>query len=319
MKRLMPSSLVNISGTGFLQTNPNCLKADLFAITLPTGTVMYVTEGQWDITVPSGTPGWTGATTTFLATTYGRWSRGSITSEAGFGLAANSMSLTCVPQQGTSYPGLSLGILSAAFNGLFDVSKISVYTAYMPMGGYGNVSNGIETKFFGFIEKITKINRTVVEFECQDPLYLLNEKIPKRLIQSSCPWSFGDSNCNVAGGLAAFTQTFTATSGSTQTLLIPATAFTQAVGYFSQGFVTCTGGQNNGLSQTVKLHDASGHLQLNVSWILPVAIGDTFSAVAGCEKSVTACATRKTAAGGSVNNQIHFGGAIDVPVPITGL
>jgi uncharacterized phage protein (TIGR02218 family) len=312
MKRLMPSSLIT-----FLQLNPNCLKADLFAITLPTGTVMYVTEGQWDITVPSGTNGWTGATTTFLSTTYGRWSRGPITSEAGFNLNANSMSLTCVPQQGTSYPGLSLGILGAAFNGLFDVSKISVYTAYMPLGGYGNVSNGIETKFTGFIEKITKINRTVVEFECQDPLFLLNERIPKRLIQSSCPWSFCDANCTLSA--ATYTVSFTASSSSTSTTLVPTSAFSQATGYFSQGVVTCTAGQNSGLSQTVKLHDTSGHLQMNVPWILPVASGDTFSVIAGCDKSATACATRKTAAGGSVNNQIHFGGAIDVPVPVSGV
>ena len=312
MKRLMPSSLIT-----FLQQNPNCLKADLFAITLPTGTVIYVTEGQWDITVPSGTPGWTGATTTFLATTYGRWTRGPITSEAGFSLNANSMSLTCVPQQGTAYPGSSVGLLFGAFNGLFDVSKVSVFTAYMPLSGYGNVSNGIETKFFGFIEKITKINRTIVEFECQDPLYLLNEKVPKRLIQSSCPWSFCDANCTLSA--ATYTQTFTAKTGSTQTTLIPVTAFTQATGYFTQGVVTCTLGPNIGLSQTVKLHDATGHLNVNVPWLLPVAAGNTFSVIAGCDKSATACKTRKTAGGSSVDNSIHFGGAIDVPVPVSGV
>ena len=309
----MPSTLIT-----FLQQNPNCLKADLFVITLPTGTVIYVTEGQFDITVPSGTPGWAGATHTFLSTTYGKWTRGPITSEAGFSLSANSMQLTCVPQQNTAFPSASIGILAAAFNGLFDASTVSIFTCYMPIGNYGNVSAGIETKFVGFIEKINKINRTVVEFEVQDPLYLLNEKVPKRLVQSSCPWSFGDSNCNVAGGLAAFTQAFTATTGSNQTTLVPVTAFSQAAGYFTQGVVTCTAGANAGLSQTVKLH-ASGNLQVMFPWILPVTVGNTFTVVAGCDKSVTACKTRKTAAGGAVDNSIHFGGAIDVPVPITGL
>jgi hypothetical protein len=43
-----------------LQANPNCLKADCFVVTLPTGLTMYVTEGQFDLIIPSGTNGWTG-------------------------------------------------------------------------------------------------------------------------------------------------------------------------------------------------------------------------------------------------------------------
>ncbi len=308
MKRLIPAGLIT-----FLQQNPNCLKADLFVITLPTGTTIYVTEGQRDIVVPTGTSGmpagWT--TQTFLSTTYGRWKRGAITSEASFALSANSMTLTCEPQQGTAYPGMTIGLLNAAFNGLFDASLVTVYTAYMPSGSYGNVSNGIETKFVGFIEKIQDINRTKVEVDVPDPMYLLNEKVPKRLIQAPCPWSFGDGNCNVPGGIGAFTQAFTAKTGSTQWVLIPVTAFTQAAGDFTQGVAKCVTGANSGLSQTVKLH-AAGNLTMTVPWLLPVAAGDTFTVVTGCDKSVTRCTQR-------FNNKVHFGGATEVPVPIQGM
>ena len=41
MKRLMSSTLI-----AWLAVNKNCLKSDLFQITLPTGTVFYATEGQ---------------------------------------------------------------------------------------------------------------------------------------------------------------------------------------------------------------------------------------------------------------------------------
>ena len=68
-------------------------------------------------------------------------------------------------------------------------------------------------------------------------------------------------------GPAAYTVAFTAKSGSTQWLLTPTSAFTQAVGYFTQGVVTCTSGANNGLAQTVKLHDASGNLELMQPWL----------------------------------------------------
>jgi uncharacterized phage protein (TIGR02218 family) len=309
MKRIMPSGLIS-----YLQANPNVSKADLFVITLVNGQVIYATEGQFSITVPSGTSGWTGSTTTFHSTIYGRWERGPITSEASFDLNANSMALTCVPQPGTAYPGLNLGILAAAFNGLFDASTISVYTAYMPSNEYGNVSAGIETKFFGFIEKITDINRSHVEFECQDPLYLLNQKIPARIIQSGCQWSFCDSNCGLLA--SNYTISFTAKFGSTQSTLTPSTAFTQATGYFSQGVITCTSGDNLGLSQTVKLHDSSGNLEMTLPWLMPVQVGDTYSVIKGCDKSATMCAETILPNGSVVNNLVHFSGAIAVPQPL---
>jgi uncharacterized phage protein (TIGR02218 family) len=295
----MPSSLIT-----FLQNNPNCIKADLFSIVLPTGTTMYMTEGEFDIVVPTGTAGWSGPTTIFYATQYGRWSRGQIESSASFSFEAGTMDLTCIAQQTNLYPGTSVGILSAALNGLLDAATINVYTAYMPLNHYGNVSNGIETKFAGQLTNIEEINRNQAKFNCADYLYLLNVKVPSRIIQSNCPWSFADSNCNA--NAAAYTTTFTAKTGSTNWTLVPTTAFTQAAGYFNQGVVKCTGGNNSGLSASVKSH-ASGNLTVMLPWIMPIAAGDTFSVIAGCDKSATTC-TQK------FNNLIHFGGMPLVPV-----
>jgi uncharacterized phage protein (TIGR02218 family) len=303
----MPSSLI-----AFLQ-NPayrSVLKQDLFAITLPTGTTIYTTEGQWDITVPSGTPGWSGSTTTFHSTTYGVWNRGAITSEAGFNMDANSMTLTCVPQPGTAYPNLSVGLLNAALNGLFDASSVTVYTTYNPIGNYGNVSQGLETKFQGTITKINNINRIKVEFDCGDPMYLLNMKIPTRTFQPDCPWSVTDGNCGLsASGKDTngyyMTQAFTAASGSTQWILEPTTAFSQPNGYFTQGVVTCTAGNNKGLSQTCKLH-ASGSLWMMNPFLLSVNSGDTFSALVGCDKTLSTCQTKFA-------NSLQFGGTPFTP------
>lgn len=309
MKRLMPSSLIT-----FLQNNRNCIKADCFAITLPTGTVMYVTEGQREITIPSGTNGWAGATTTFFAGKYGRWSRGAIITQAGFSLSANTMSLICIPQQNTQYPGLATGILSAALNHLFDAAQVTVYTVYMPIGNYGNVSNGVETKFQGTITRVPSLGRNKLEFECADPLYLLNMKVPSRLMQTQCPWSFCDANCTLP--TSDYTVAFTAASGSTQTVLTPASAFSQAAAYFNQGVVTCLSGANAGLSATVKIH-AGGNITVMVPWILPIAAGDTFSVIKGCDKTVTMCKGTIKAAGTTLDNSINFGGTPFAPVPST--
>jgi uncharacterized phage protein (TIGR02218 family) len=309
MKRLMPSSLVS-----FLQNTSyrNVLKSDLFQIVLPTAQVLNVCEGQFHINVPSGTPGWTGTTTNFSANASGRWSRGAITSEASFDLEANTMSLICVAQPTTTYPGLNVSILNAARNGLFDAATVTVYTAYMPLGQYGNVSAGIETKFSGTITQIKDINRTKVEFECADPLYLLNMKVPTRLFQPDCPWSFGDGNCNPPGGAAAYTQDFTAATNSTVWVLYPATALPQAAGYFTQGVCTCTSGNNSGLSQTVKVH-GSGTLTMMNPWLLPVMVGDTFAVIKGCDRTLTTCHATKTAAGVAADNSANFGGTPFVP------
>ena len=297
----MPYGLIT-----WLQSNPNCVRADLFTIALPNGQAIHATSGQFDITVPSGTAGWTGATTTFHANQYGVWERGAITSTAGFDLSANTMTLTCIPQPSTPYPGLTVGLLSAALNSLFDAAVVTVQTVYMPFGDYGDVSSGVERKFVGQITTIDDISRNKVMFTCADYLYLLNLKVPSRLIQSNCPWSFADVNCGLTA--SSYTETFTADTGTTKWSLKPASAFTAASGYYTQGVVKCLTGTNAGLSQCVKSHDTTGKLQLMYPWLLTPAVGDTFSVIAGCDKSVSTC-------GQKFSNTIHFGGQPFVPVP----
>ena len=321
MKRLMPSTLI-----AYLQTNPRVIRADLFALTLPTGTVVYVTDGQFSITVPSGTAGFPvsspAVATTFHATEYGRWERGAITSEASFECKANTMALTCVPQPTTVYPGMTVGLLNAALNGLFDAAGVTVYTCYMPAGNYGNVSYGIETKFVGTITKIADINRNKVEFECSDPMFLMDMKVPSRLYQTNCPWSFCDANCTL--NAANYTVAFTAETGSTQSLMTPTTAFTSigsgcVAGYFTQGVVKCTAGANAGLSQTVALHDSSGNLEMMSPWLLPISAGDTFTVIKGCDKSQPTCSKTTTTAGVLTNNLINNGGFPFLPPPTSAL
>lgn len=307
MKRLMPSSLIAL-----LEENAAVHRADLFAITLPTGTVMLVTDGQWDITVPANTPGWPGGTTTFRATQYGNWSRGPITSEAGFSLSANSMDLTAILQTDTAYPGLPLGLLNGALNHLFDGATVWVYTAYMPLGEYGNVSNGIMTKWQGSIMKWSPLGRTQGKFQCADPMYLLNQKVPGRLFQSNCPFNFADKRCSL--NAANYTVSFTAASGSNQDTLNG--GLTQPDGYFTQGIVTCTKGFNAGLSQTVKAY-AGGVLIMMAPWLLTVSAGDTFSVIKGCDKTPSTCAATAWANGTAEpqNWELRFGGDPFIPPP----
>jgi len=291
--------------------NPNALKADCFVITLPNGTNLNATEGQWDVTIPAALCP-LDVQVTFAAYQYGVWSRGKITSEAGFRCQSNTMTLNCIPKMGAAYPGLSLGILNAGVNHLFDGAHVWVYTAYMPFGQYGNVVI-VETKFQGTIIKSPGIGRNLLTFECADPFFLLNARVPSRLIQSSCFKSFADSNCGLDP--ADYTVDFTAASGSTQYHL-SGTALTQPDGYFTEGVVKCLTGANAGLSQSVREYKA-GVIKVTVPWLLPVSAGETFAVIKGCDQTPTTCAgmahTNGTAEPGDW--QTRFGGMPFCPVP----
>lgn len=320
MKRLiLPDTSTAVA---WWAANPNAQVADCFAIQLPTGQTLYATSGQWDITV-TGSMSPTGGTITFKSLQYGVWSRGKITSEAGFKCTSNTTTLTLLPKAGAMYPGSSLGLFSAALNHLFDAATVFIYTAYTPINQYGLVEV-FETLFQGTITKVPTLGRAQIQFECADPFYLLNMKVPTRLMQSNCAWSFADDPTGDNGRCflnpTNYTVGFTASSASTQYALTPTASFTQPAGYFTQGVVTCVTGNNAGLSQTVKLH-ASGVLTLMVPWLMPVASGDTFTAIKGCDQTPTTCAGMAHTDGTpeSKNWEIRFSGTPFAPAPTASL
>jgi uncharacterized phage protein (TIGR02218 family) len=304
MKRLMSTALINA-----LSANPNCTRADCITITLPNGATMNATDGQFDITIPKSTLGWSGNTTTFSANLFGVWSRGPITSEANFDLSSNTCDLTAIMQQSTAFPGnLGIGMLQAALKGLFDAAQVSIVTAYFAIGSYGTLlADSVETKFVGQANKPKISARNKMVLTCADPCFLLNQQLPQRILASNCCWSFADKNCNPPGGAGAFTVQFAAAAGTTASLMIPATPFTGAAGIYTQGVVKCLSGANAGLSQYVILHNASGQLQLNQPWIVAPKVGDSFSVIQGCDKSATTC-TQK------FNNLVNFSGQPFTPV-----
>ncbi|MEO6983329.1 MAG: hypothetical protein ABI072_09475 [Edaphobacter sp.] len=89
----------------------------------------------------------------------------------------------------------------------------------MPFGQWGNVSAGVETKFWRTITDISEISRTKVTFTCADWTYLMDLKVLSRLIQASCPWGFADGNCGLAA--ASYTVNFTAAAGTTGWVMVP--------------------------------------------------------------------------------------------------
>lgn len=92
--------------------------------------------------------------------------------------------------------------------------------------------------------------------------------------------------------IQALTVTGTLT-GVTSKQVFQDTGRGEAVNYFDEGELTWTGGANNGLAAKVKSYAANGTFTLALPMYGTVAIGDTYSVVAGCRKRLADdCATK---------------------------
>jgi len=78
-------------------------------------------------------------------------------------------------------------------------------------------------------------------------------------------------------------------------------------GYFALGKVTWTSGQNAGYSQDVRTF-APGAVTLGLPTPYPIAAGDAYSIVAGCDRQIGTCVA-------SYNNVVNFRGEAYIPGP----
>jgi uncharacterized phage protein (TIGR02218 family) len=109
-----------------------------------------------------------------------------------------------------------------------------------------------------------------------------------RLYAASCSADLGDARCGVtpSGAMA----TVTATDGRLS-IIAPALSG-YGDGYLSGGRLVFTAGTNTGFATEIRSHRADGGavvLQLWQAAPLPIAIGDSFTVQAGCDKRFTTC------------------------------
>lgn len=288
-----------------------CLKADLFVFSFPSGQAFTATTAQTDVTTAQGPP------TTYYATKYGTWERGKVTTEADFSPNSNETTILFKDsgaQLGSPilFPGTSITMVSAILQGFFDGGQVQIYTLYCPPTGADGVPRysdalGLETKFVGTFTRAEPADRMSCTLTAADPMYLLNMQMPVRLIQSGCPFGFGDSNCGF--DLGTVRESKVVANGSTQTDIFFTTNLTTARA--AQGYVT--GADNSGLAYSVKSQPAADHITLVSPLLLPVVPGNTAVVTPGCDKTTAACAFYF----GSPTFQQHFGGTPYVPIPET--
>ena len=250
----------------------------------------------------------------FFASNNGAWSRGKISSEASFDLHSNNMELDVISPATILYPGSTVSLMAAAQLGLFDAALVKIFTVYWPVGVNDPTSfiaaYGAENKYAGYIMPSGDIKRSRLKMDVADGLFLLNQKMPRMLLQASCPHTFYDPNCTMDENF--FKQNNTVAAGSTRQSINLGTNANAVAPAFTQGFVLVTSGQNAGLIFHIKQQNALTNLLLASAMPLPLAIGDSFIMFQGCDKSEATCNAK-------FNNVIHFGGTPFVPNPETAI
>jgi uncharacterized phage protein (TIGR02218 family) len=191
--------------------------------------------------------------------------------------------------------------------GQFDNSKVEVWlvnwedtTEYFLMGTYilGEISRG-DTYFHAEMRG----------FESQ-----LQQK-RGRIYQYTCDVELGGTKCGVDLSDEQYQGSGTVTTTDGWRYMVVSGIADKERGFFKEGKLTFTSGNNDGTQYTVKAHDSS------VSWQIPtdaaaltlydntayeIQVDDTFSITAGCDKLFTTCKNK-------FSNQENFRGFPHIP------
>lgn len=247
--------------------------ADLFTITLKSGLVMRITDGQ--LAIPAGGQ-------TYDPVRWGAWK--CTGTQMSLGMMNSSANLTIYANPEIRMPDWDIPILEAIQLGLFDAASISIVTVYMPT--YGDTFLGGVIRFSGKITDLQKTGRTSAEGSAKPDTYTLNQQMPREVLQPGCLWVFGDAGCTIDRD--AYTFSNSVGPGTNNVIIQPATPFAQPDDYYTQGVIVFTSGRNNGLAASIQKHQ-NGGLRLIRPMLFPVVEGDTFNATAGCAHTTNAC------------------------------
>jgi uncharacterized phage protein (TIGR02218 family) len=116
-----------------------------------------------------------------------------------------------------------------------------------------------------------------------------------RLYTARCGADLGDARCKVDLTSPALRGTGAVSVVEGTSILVASGLDGFADGWFSLGRLLWTGGANAGLAIEIKEHRLiAGHARLTLWQAMPepLAIGDTFTVTAGCDKSFATCRAR---------------------------
>lgn len=261
--------------------------ADLFTITLKSGTVMRLTAADISLIVGGFI---------FSPAVIKRTRTRTV-----LGIEVDTMTITIAPGDGMTVMGNPL--LQAVHAGAFDGATVLVERLFM--AEWGNTATAGKVHIFEGNVSLPKVDGSKAVIKTKSMTEGLNVKMPRNMFLPSCGRSLYDNGCGLSK--AAFATSGIVVSGSTKTAI--SASLSQADGYFTQGHMIFNSGPNAGVIRTIKAHTTN-----LLSLALPLAYqplaGDTFTVYPGCDKTLDTCVSK-------FNNKLKFRGYPWIPVPET--
>lgn len=292
MKTHSPALIALLNGSA------QFIMADLYTITLVTGTVLRYTSADIDITHAGATYSARGPLI----------QRGTVRTV--LGLEVDKLDLTISPRLiatdlTAAHTLNGQPFIAAALSGALDGAMVTLHRAFL--SSWSQPPVGAVVMFHGQVSDVSG-SRSSLSVDVKSALELLNTKLPRNLYQASCMHTLYDAGCAVNKAALTVNGTVTGTNGTGQWLQ---SGLNQSLGWFDQGVLTFTSGANAGVQRTVKAF-ATGQFWFVLPLPSAPTVGDAFSVYPGCDKTQTTCSAK-------FSNLPRFRGFPYVPVPETAI
>jgi hypothetical protein len=294
----------------YLAANDTFVIADLYTFALATGEVLRYSGWTAPLVIP-GTA-FPAGSLNYNALTYTdfvlgpRFGRSKVTTRIG----VEPTELDIEILAGAADRIGTLPFAEAVRVGLFDGATLELDRFFAPPAPGStavlDTSLGAIVWFYGRVAE-TDVGRSKIQMKVKSLINLLAiRQMPRRLYQAACTHAFGDQMCGF--DRSSLAQTAAALAGSTQSEIHTALSPSPAT-LFDQGTMVGQSGQNAGLTRTIRQMSGGVAYQLQ-AWLYPVALGDTFQFLPGCDHTTATCLN-------TFNNLARYGGFPYIPPPET--
>jgi uncharacterized phage protein (TIGR02218 family) len=193
-----------------------------------------------------------------------------------------------IPELGTTW-------FNALQGGAFDGAYLSIDRLFSPIPWQYNMPNissdfVLKGRFFGRCD-IQEVKLTQATIDVKSPTDLLNAQLPRNLIKPSCLNRFCDTMCGLNKKDFAY-EIVASSDSSKNSIAIFGDNENYPDGFFDQGTMICTYGDNIGVTRSIKTFKDNKAIPAE-PFKIQVSEGDRFTFWKGCAKTMTACEAYK--------------------------